>query len=79
MTGTFRFVCCVALLALSALPLCAQQIRAQESKPVSVTATIEAIDQANRTVELLVTDDRPEAERLAADRPGQPHGHAQED
>ena len=50
MTGTIRFVGCVALLFSSAFPVSAGQIRAQESKPVSVTATIEAVDKANRTV-----------------------------
>lgn len=50
MRGTARLVSCAALLFLSALPVSARQIRAQESKPVSVTATIEAVDKTNRTV-----------------------------
>jgi hypothetical protein len=56
MTRTVRGVCCVALLWFHAQPLSAQQIRAQESKPVSVTATIEAIDTASR----IVTIKRPD-------------------
>lgn len=52
-----RTAVCVALLSSCALPLSAAgQIRAQESKPVSVTATIEAIDAANRTVTLERSD-----------------------
>jgi hypothetical protein len=50
MRGTARLVSCAALLFLSALPVSAGQIRAQESKPVTVTATIEAVDKTNRTV-----------------------------
>ena len=50
MTRTIRLVCGVALLSLYALPISAGQIRAQESKPITVTATIEAIDTANRIV-----------------------------
>jgi hypothetical protein len=56
MTRTVRCVCCVALLWVHAQPLSAQQFRAQESKPVSVTATIEAIDAANRTVTIARPD-----------------------
>jgi hypothetical protein len=55
MTRTVRFACCVALLSFYALPVSAQ-IRAQESKPVTVTATIEAIDTANRSVTIKRSD-----------------------
>jgi hypothetical protein len=51
-----RFVCGVALIWCYDAPLAAQQFRAQESKPVSVTATIEAVDTANRTVTIKRTD-----------------------
>jgi hypothetical protein len=56
MTRTVRCVCCVALLWVHAHPLGAQQFRAQESKPVSITATIEAVDTANRVVTLRRSD-----------------------
>ena len=56
MIRTFRFACCVALLLLSAPTPGAAQIRAQESKPVSVTATIESVDKANRTVTIRRSD-----------------------
>jgi hypothetical protein len=56
MTRTVRCLCCVALLWFHAHPLGAQQFRAQESKPVSVTATIEALDAANRVVALRRSD-----------------------
>ena len=56
MTRAVRFICCVALLWCYTLPLSAQQFRAQESNPVSVTATIEAVDTTNRTVTVKRTD-----------------------
>ncbi len=56
MTRAVRLICCVALLWCCALPLSAQQFRAQESDPVTVTATIEAVDTTNRTVTVKRTD-----------------------
>ena len=56
MTRAVRLICCVALLWCHTLPLSAQQFRAQESNPGSVTATIEAVDTTNRTVTVKRTD-----------------------
>jgi hypothetical protein len=56
MTRTVRCVSCAALLWFHAHPVSAQQIRAQESKPVTLTATIEAVDAANRVITLARPD-----------------------
>jgi len=52
MTRTVRFAWCVTLLFLHPLMTSAAQGPIAQSKPVSVTATIDAIDKANRTVTL---------------------------
>jgi hypothetical protein len=49
---TVRFVCCALLLALHPMFARAGQAPLAESTPVTLTATIEAIDKANRTVTL---------------------------
>ena len=51
MTRELRLGCCVLVLALAAARVAAQK-PAYESKPVTETATIEAIDKANRLVTL---------------------------
>jgi hypothetical protein len=51
MTRTFGFLCCAALLFLHSIRADAGQARDAEST-VTVTATIEAIDKANRTITL---------------------------
>ncbi len=51
MTRRFAVSCCLATLALLTDQLAAQQ-SAYEFKPVTLTATIEAIDKANRVVTL---------------------------
>lgn len=50
MTQTLGFVCCVVLLAFQSMQAIAGQTPASESKPVTLTATIEAIDKTSRTV-----------------------------
>jgi hypothetical protein len=52
MTRTVGFVCCAFLLALHPMPARAGQTPVSESTPITLTATIEAIDKANRTVTL---------------------------
>jgi hypothetical protein len=52
MTRTAGFVCCASLLAFHPMLASAGQAPAKESTPVTVTATIEAIDKATRTVTL---------------------------
>ena len=52
MTRTVRFACCAALLSCHPLPAGAGQLPTGQSTPVTITATIEAIDQANRAVTL---------------------------
>ena len=52
MTRTVGFVCCASLLAFSPMLASTGQKPAPESAPVTRTATIEAIDKANRTVTL---------------------------
>ena len=52
MTRTVRLVCCVALLSVLPAVVGARQTQLAQSKPATVTATIEAIDKANRTVTL---------------------------
>ena len=52
MTRTARFACCIALLSFHPLPAGAAQLPSGQSTPVTVTATIEALDQATRTVTL---------------------------
>ena len=52
MTRTVRITCCATLLFLQPLMAGARQGPLAQSKPVSVTATIEAIDKANRIVTL---------------------------
>jgi hypothetical protein len=51
MMRTARFVCWVALLSVPP-GLGAQETQLAQSKPTTVTATIESIDKANRTVTL---------------------------
>jgi hypothetical protein len=52
MTRTAGLVCCAFLLALPPMLASSGQKPAPESTPVTRTATIEAIDKANRTVTL---------------------------
>ena len=52
MMRTARFVCWVALLSVLPAVAGARQTQLAQSKPTTVTATIEAIDKANRTVTL---------------------------
>ena len=52
MTRTVGFVCCASLLAFPSMLASTGQKPAPESTPVTRTATIEAIDKANRTVTL---------------------------
>jgi hypothetical protein len=52
MRRTVGFVCCAFLLALPPMLASTGQKPAPESAPVTRTATIEAIDKANRTVTL---------------------------
>ena len=52
MMQTVRFACCVALLSVLPAAVGARQTQLAQSKPATVTATIEAIDKANRTVTL---------------------------
>ena len=52
MTRTVGFVCCAFLLAFPPMLASTGQKPAPESAPVTRTATIEAIDKANRTVTL---------------------------
>ena len=49
MSRADRFVCCVSLLGFLTPPLSAQQFRAPESTPVTVTATVEAVDSAKNS------------------------------
>jgi hypothetical protein len=55
MKGTACIVCCVALLSLHPLASAGQQ-PISESTTVTLTATIESIDKANRTVILKKSD-----------------------
>jgi hypothetical protein len=52
MTRTVRLLCCASLLTLHPMLARAGQVAASESTPVTLTATIESIDKANRTVTL---------------------------
>ena len=52
MTRIVRLVCCVSLLVIHPMLAPAGRAAAQDSPTVTVTATIEAIDKANRTVTL---------------------------
>ena len=52
MTRTAGFVCCASLLTFLPGPGSAGQKPAPDATPVTRTATIEAIDKANRTVTL---------------------------
>jgi hypothetical protein len=52
MTRTVGFVCCASLLVFPSMLPSTGQKPAPESTPVTRTATIEAIDKANRTVTL---------------------------
>jgi len=52
MMRTFRFVCWVALFSVLPAVAGARQTQLAQSKPTTVTATIEAIDKATRTVAL---------------------------
>lgn len=52
MTRTVRFVCCAALLSFHPVTESAAQTQLAQSKPVALTATIEAVDKASRTVTL---------------------------
>ena len=52
MTRTALFVWCSCLLTVSSIPVLARQAPMVESTPITVTATIEAIDKANRTITL---------------------------
>lgn len=52
MTRTLGLVCCVSLLVFQPMFVRAGQAAAQDSPTVTVTATIEAIDKANRTLTL---------------------------
>ena len=52
MPRVFAFACCAALLTLQPVRGRAEQTPIPETKPVTVTATIEAIDKATRTVTL---------------------------
>jgi hypothetical protein len=52
MTRTVRLVCCAFVLTLHPLLARAGQTPVAESTPVTLTARIEAIDKANRTVTL---------------------------
>lgn len=52
MARTIRFAWCAALLLLVPVVASARQAPLSQSTPVTVTATIEAIDKANRTVTL---------------------------
>jgi hypothetical protein len=56
MTRLVRFVCCAAVLFIHPAPANAGQTQLAQSKPATVTATIEAIDRANRTVTLKRSD-----------------------
>ena len=51
MRHTLCFLCCAFLLTVNSVVASARQVRASEST-VTVTATIEAIDKANRTITL---------------------------
>lgn len=52
MTRVFGFVCCAILLTLQPIRATGGQASGAEATPVTVTATIEAIDKTNRTVML---------------------------
>jgi hypothetical protein len=52
MTRTVGFLCCASLLAFHPMAARAGQAPVAESTPVTITATIEAIDKATRTVTL---------------------------
>lgn len=52
MTRTVRFACCAALLSLLPAGASARQGPLAQSKPVTLTATVEAVDKASRTVTL---------------------------
>ena len=52
MTRTAGIVCCASLLAFAPMLASAGQPPAPDSTPITHTATIEAIDKANRTVTL---------------------------
>jgi hypothetical protein len=54
MTRTVGFVCCASLLAFPPMLASTGQKPAPESTPITRTATIEAIDKANRTVSLKI-------------------------